>query len=60
MVSNERRRNTMLWLAGAAVVVTLLLYFEQVALLYVGATLGLVIFLIMVAWADLEKKLPGE
>lgn len=32
-----------------------LLYFEQVALIYVLATFGLVVLLLVVAFADLEK-----
>lgn len=32
-----------------------LLYFEQVALIYVLATFGLVVLLLIVAFADLEK-----
>jgi hypothetical protein len=43
-------------LAGGAVsIVASLIYFEQIAVLYVLATLGLVTLLLTVAFADLES-----
>lgn len=50
-----RRTTVLLWLAGISVVLGVLIYFEQIAMLYVLATLGLVILLIIVGFADLEK-----
>ncbi len=48
-----RRGFTYLWIFGLAIVVFLLIYFEQTALLYVLATLGVTTLLIIVAAADL-------
>ena len=43
------------WLAIVTLVIGLLIYFEQIAFLYVLATLSLVILLLIVGFADLEK-----
>lgn len=43
------------WMLLVAAGITTLLYFEQVAVIYVLATLFLVILLLVVAFADLEK-----
>ena len=52
----RRRRNfTYLWIFGLAILVFLLIYFEQTALLYVLATLGVTTLLIIVAAADLGR-----
>ena len=48
------RLSTWLWVAAAALVIILLLYFEQTAILYVLATLGLSALLIVVALANLK------
>jgi len=42
------------WLLIFSVVIGVLLYFEQIAVLYVLATLSLVALLLVVAFADLE------
>jgi hypothetical protein len=53
---NKRRRGfTYLWIFGMAIVVFLLIYFEQTALLYVLATLGVTALLVIVALADLGR-----
>lgn len=49
----RRRRVTLLWSAVAAAVVITLLITEQVAVLYVLATLGVSGLLLVVAWSDL-------
>jgi uncharacterized membrane protein len=50
-----RRTIALFWLARVAVVIGVLIYFEQIALLYVLATLVLVGLLLIVAFADLER-----
>lgn len=45
----------MLWLVLAAIVIGVFIYFEQIAILYVLATLGIVSLLLIVAFADLEN-----
>lgn len=51
----SRRTIAVLWMLGAAIVIGTFIYFEQIAILYVIATLGLVLLLLIVAFADLEK-----
>ncbi len=51
----KRRGFTYLWILGLAVLVFLLIYFEQTSLLYILATLGVTILLIIVATADLGQ-----
>ncbi len=43
------------WLLLVGIVIGFLIYWEQIALLYVFATLGLVALLLIVGFADLEK-----
>jgi hypothetical protein len=45
---------TFLWVASLVIVVVTLLYLEQAALLYVLATVGVTILLVIVAMADLS------
>ena len=45
----------LLWLLGVAVVIGTLIYLEQIAILYVLATIGLVALLLIVAFSDLER-----
>jgi hypothetical protein len=52
----KRRGFTYLWIFGLAVSVFLLIYFEQTSLLYILATLGVTILLIIVATADLGQS----
>ncbi len=48
------RNRTLLWIAGIGLIVFLLIYFEQTAILYVLATLGITVLLLIVAFADLK------
>jgi membrane protein YdbS with pleckstrin-like domain len=50
----SRRTVALFWLLIFSVVIGVLLYFEQIAVLYVLATLSLVALLLVVAFADLE------
>lgn len=50
----RRRRITLLWAAVVVGVIIALLSLEQIALLYVLATLSVVVLLLIVAWADLS------
>ena len=51
----SRRSKAVLIVLAAAFVIGLFIYFEQIALLYVVATLGIVLLLLIVAFADLEN-----
>jgi uncharacterized membrane protein len=52
---------TYLWILVLAVSVFLLIYFEQTSLLYILATLGVTILLVVVALADLgHSELSSE
>lgn len=51
----SRRTIALLGLILVAVVIGEILYLEQIAILYVLATLSLVVLLLIVAFADLEK-----
>jgi hypothetical protein len=53
-VRKRRRRNSILWSIAAVAVIVVLLALEQVALLYLLATLGVAILLIIVAFANLH------
>lgn len=55
----KRRNTTMWWIAGMAVIIIALLYFQQTALLYVLSTVGVTILLVMVAMADLAHAQRG-
>jgi uncharacterized membrane protein YdfJ with MMPL/SSD domain len=50
----RRRLVTLLWIAGVAALVTFLIYREQIALLYILATVSVTVLLIVVAMADLD------
>ncbi len=50
----NRRTIFLFWLAVVSIVIASMIYFQQIALLYVIATLALVSLLIIVALADLE------
>lgn len=50
-----RRTSALLWLLGVAIVIGLLIAYEQISLLYVLATLAIVGLLLIVGFADLEK-----
>lgn len=51
----SRRTIALFWLLIVSLVIGFLIYFEQIAVLYVIATLALVSLLLTVAFADLEK-----
>ena len=51
--TGKKRWLTYLWIVGILLVVSLLIYFERTALLYVLATLGVTALLLVVAFADL-------
>jgi len=52
---------TYLWILVLAVSVFLLIYFEQTSLLYILATLGVTVLLVVVALADLgHSELSAE
>lgn len=51
----SRRSKALLIILAAAFVIGIFIYLEQIALLYVVATLGIVLLLLIVAFADLES-----
>lgn len=56
----KRRRNTYLISAVVVAFVIGMIYYEQVALLYVLSTFSIVALLIVVAWSDMgEAKRPA-
>jgi hypothetical protein len=60
---NKRgRRKTLLWIIVMTAIVVGLLYYEKIALLYVLATLGVTVLLVLVAVANLggSKKMAAE
>jgi hypothetical protein len=52
----KRRGFTYLWIGALALLVFLLVYFEQTALLYIFSTLGVTVLLVIVALADLGQS----
>jgi hypothetical protein len=50
----SRRTTALLYLVVASIVIGVFIYLEQIAVLYVLATLGIVALLLIVAFADLE------
>lgn len=52
----SRRLKMLLWIVGLGAVTIGLIYFEQAAILYVLATLGVTALLVLVAMADLKGK----
>lgn len=50
-----RRGVVFLWLGVIAIVTMTLVYLEQIALLYLVATVGLIVLLLVVAFSDLES-----
>ena len=51
----SRRIVALFWLLAVSIVIGVLIYSEQIALLYVLVTLSLVALLLTVAFADLER-----
>lgn len=50
-----RRTSALLWLLGVAVVIGVLIAYEQISILYVLATFSIVALLLIVGFADLER-----
>ncbi len=51
----SRRSIALFWSLAVALVIGAFIYFEQIPLLYVLATLALAVLLLIVAFADLEN-----
>ncbi|MEZ5347125.1 MAG: hypothetical protein R2681_16380 [Pyrinomonadaceae bacterium] len=51
----SRRMTALLWLTAVAIVIGVLIYLEQIALLYVLATVSLVVLLLVVGFSDLKS-----
>ena len=51
----SRRTLALFGLVAVSIIIGSLIYLEQIALLYVLATLALVVLLLIVGFADLEK-----
>ena len=51
----SRRTIALFWFVAVGIIIGFLIYFEQIAMLYVLATVGLVILLLIVGFADLEN-----
>ena len=54
----RRKTITLSWIAALAILVIGLIYWEQTALLYILATLGVTALLVVVAKADLHGASP--
>ena len=50
----SRRTLSLFWLLGVAILIGVLIAYEQISILYVLATLALVALLLIVGFADLE------
>ncbi|HVI71521.1 MAG TPA: hypothetical protein VM656_08560 [Pyrinomonadaceae bacterium] len=64
MAGDRRRRKliTALWALGLTVLVIVLIYLEQTAILYILCTVGVAVLLLIVAFSDLahgDAKGPG-
>lgn len=62
-LSRKKRRRlfTFSWLAALAILIYVLIRWEQIALLYILATIGVTALMVVVAFADLEdKSTPAE
>lgn len=51
----SRRKKALLLTLITAGIISVLLYFEQIAVIYLLSTIGLVVLLLIVVFADLEK-----
>ena len=49
------RRLALLWMFVTAIVIGLLIAYEQISILYVLATLAIVVLLLLVGFSDLEE-----
>lgn len=50
-----RRTTALLWLVAVAIVIGVLIAIQQIPVLYLLATLSLVVLLLLVAYSDLES-----
>lgn len=57
-----RRTTALLYMLGVAIVIGVLIAYEQISILYVLATLSIVVLLLVVGFADLEavSRTDGE
>lgn len=55
----SRRTIALFWFLAVGIVIGILIYLEQIALLYVLATISLVVLLLVVGFSDLEKVERG-
>lgn len=51
----SRLTTVVFWLLLVGIIISLLIYFNQIAILYVLATVFLVVLLLIVSFSDLEK-----
>jgi len=51
----SRRTKALLWLVVVSSVIGVLVALQEIAILYILATLALIVLLLIVAFADLEK-----
>jgi heme A synthase len=51
----SRRTIALFWLVAVGIIIGVLIRYEQISILYVLATLALVVLLLAVAFADLEE-----
>lgn len=51
----SRRTIALFWLIVVAIAISLILIYEQIALLYVLATIAITVLMLVVAFADLEN-----
>ena len=61
-IAGDRRRRklmTALWSLGIAIVVMILIYFEQSAILYILCTVSIAVLLLIVAFSDLAHEQKG-
>jgi hypothetical protein len=62
LAGDRRRRKliTALWLLGLAVLMSVLVYLEKTAILYILCTLGVTVLLAIVALANLDQRGEGQ
>jgi len=51
----SRRMSALIWLVGVAIVIGVLIAMHQIAVIYLLATVALVVLLLIVAFSDLEN-----
>jgi energy-converting hydrogenase Eha subunit E len=62
LASDRRRRKTitLLWVLGVSLLVIFLIYKEMTAILYILATIGVTVLLLLVAFSDLAHDGSSE